>query len=145
MTPSNICTAILLIAITCTGHVKAYLLPKEEIVWRQGMPIERAIQQLKERVSEALQQNTALQNPPVDVFPQFFRDMALIGRTTGRSAAYPLTGLEWNAWYAGEIARMRAHRQAYYRTVDEIHNEAAAMNPDRRQGRSSAISSLVAG
>lgn len=58
MTPSNICTAILLIAITCTGHVKAYLLPKEEIVWRQGMPIERAIQQLKERVSEALQQNT---------------------------------------------------------------------------------------
>uniref|UniRef100_V5GGN0 Uncharacterized protein n=1 Tax=Kalmanozyma brasiliensis (strain GHG001) TaxID=1365824 RepID=V5GGN0_KALBG len=76
-----------------------------EIIWRAGMPIEAANVALHRRVVESLQ----------------------------RDAKYPLTGLEWNAWYPREIERFRADREAYFRSARETHAEAARLGERQRQ------------
>jgi hypothetical protein len=50
----------------------------------------------------------------------------------GRRAQYPITGLEWNAWYEGELRRIHADGQAYQRSVAETHTAAARLPRDGR-------------
>lgn len=55
-------------------------------------------------------------------------------RLAGERAQYPLTGFEWNTWYPRELERIRSDRNAYFRSVQETHAEAAWMSRDRRGG-----------
>ncbi|GAC76171.1 hypothetical protein PANT_19d00149 [Moesziomyces antarcticus T-34] len=112
--------------------IKAYLIDPAKVVWEAGMPIEEAVEALKMHVVEAMQSDSRLKAPHLDAFPQFFRDMNLINRMSGRRARYPITGLEWNAWYEGELRRIHADGQAYQRSVAETHAAAARLPRDGR-------------
>ncbi|GAC97417.1 hypothetical protein PHSY_005003 [Pseudozyma hubeiensis SY62] len=71
---------LLSVATTLADSVKSYVIPNDDIIWKAGTPIPEAIEQLKRRAVEVLQQNPDLHNPPMDTFSQFFHDMQLIGR-----------------------------------------------------------------
>ncbi|SPO45540.1 uncharacterized protein PSANT_03226 [Moesziomyces antarcticus] len=122
---------LLWFALVATS-IKAYLIEPTKLVWEAGMPIEDAIEGLKGHVAEAMQSNRQLKAPHLDAFPQFFRDMNLINRMSGRHARYPITGLEWNTWYEGELRRIHADGQAYQRSVAETHAAAARLPRDGR-------------
>ncbi|KAJ9479333.1 hypothetical protein PHBOTO_002801 [Pseudozyma hubeiensis] len=127
-------TLLLFLTFTLPVSIHSSIIPDDEIIWKAGTPIPQAVEQLKQRVVEVLQRNPDLHNPPVDIFPQFFHDMHLIGRTSGERAHYPLTGFEWNTWYPRELERIRSDRNAYFRSVQETQAEAAWMSRDRRVG-----------